>query len=100
MSHKNGIAVETAADMLGISKSLIRFWEEEFELPKRLNGSLSPLEMAQLCLIHALIIEKEMSLEDAKEAFGIENKFLTDKYEMIEKLKNIRQALLELRDKI
>jgi hypothetical protein len=61
---------------------------------------LSSLEMAQLSLIHNLIFDKELTLEDAKTEFSEQNEYLTKKYETIEKLKNIRQALISLKDKI
>ena len=44
MQNKNGQTHQTlqeVIEMLGVSKSLIRFWEEEFDLPQDENGVLN-----------------------------------------------------------
>lgn len=92
--------LQDVTEKLGVSKSLIRLWEDEFNLPKRINGTISPLAMAQLSLIHNLLNEKNLTLEDAKDAFFKENETLTNKYTMLETLKNLRSALEELREKL
>jgi DNA-binding transcriptional MerR regulator len=92
--------VEQIAKTLGISKSLIRFWEEEFALADRSNGTMSPREVAEIHLIHSLILEKELTLEDAKEEFSEKRSKIAEKYELIERLENIRNGLLALQDKL
>jgi DNA-binding transcriptional MerR regulator len=94
------IKVDDIAQTLGISKSLIRFWEEEFDLPKRENGTMSRLEAAEIKLIHELIQENSYTLEDAKIAFSIKRKPLEKKFGMLENLENIRQGLIDLKTKL
>ena len=94
------IKVEEIAQTLGISKSLIRFWEEEFGLPKRENGSMSQLEAAEILLIFKLTQEKGLALEDAKQAFTLVRIPLEKRFETIGALQKIKQGLIELKDKM
>lgn len=102
MQNQNGqtySAIQEVADMLGISKSLIRFWEEEFNLPRRENGLLNRLEMEQIRVINTLITEREMPLEEAKIAFAYEKR-LEVKHRTLDRLIEIRASLLTLKDQI
>ncbi|MDZ7880850.1 MAG: MerR family transcriptional regulator [Saprospiraceae bacterium] len=88
------------ARTLGVSRSLLRFWEEEFELPRRNTGQLTPLEADEIYLIYDLIEAKGLSLVEAKAAFAIERKRLEMKYKAINKLKDIRDSLLKLKTEL
>ena len=103
MQNKNGQTHQTlqeVTEMLGISKSLIRFWEEEFDLPQRENGTLNLLEIEQIKVINHLISVREMPLDDAKKAFSFERERLTRKHKTLDRLIEIRQSLLDLKQKI
>ncbi len=103
MHNKNGQTNQTiqeVTDMLGISKSLIRFWEEEFDLPRFENGALSRLEIEQIKVINHLIKEREMPLDDAKRAFSFERERLKRKHKTLNRLIEIRQSLLDFKNKI
>lgn len=103
MHSKNGQTHQTiqeVTEMLGISKSLIRFWEEEFGLPRLENGALSRLEIEQIKFINHLIKEREMPLDDAKSAFSFERERLIRKHKTLNRLIEIRQSLLDLQNKI
>jgi DNA-binding transcriptional MerR regulator len=97
--HK-AISMDTVIQKLGVSKSMIRFWEEEFDLPKRENGSMNPLEFAQMRLINTLIKEKGMTLEDAKKEFLAQQKSMIQLHQAIESLEAIKQKLMALKDKL
>ena len=92
--------IQEVAELLGISKSLIRFWEEEFDLPRREDNTLNPLEVDQLKSIQYLISEREMPLEDAKIAFLKEKQRLEAKHKTLNRLIEIRQALANLKKQI
>jgi DNA-binding transcriptional MerR regulator len=92
------IKIEEIAQKLSVSKSQIRFWEEEFELPKRANGSMSRLEAAHITLIHELIQENGYTLEDAKATFLTKRKLVEKRFEMLENLKRIKLGLIHLQD--
>jgi DNA-binding transcriptional MerR regulator len=90
------VKVEEIAQKLSISKSQIRFWEEEFELPKRENGSMSHLEAAQIKLIHELIQENGFTLEDAKASFLNKRILVEKRFEILDNLKRIKLGLINL----
>ncbi len=101
MHSKNGQTNQTiqqVTEILGISKSLFRFWEEEFGLSRFENEALSRLEIEQIKVINNLIKEREMPLEDAKRAFSFERERLTRKHKTLNRLIEIRQSLLDLRN--
>jgi DNA-binding transcriptional MerR regulator len=97
--HKS-FSMDTVIQKLGVSKSMIRFWEEEFDLPKRENGSMNPLEFAQMQLINTLIKDKGMTLEDAKKEFLAQQKSMIRLHQAIESLENLKLKLKALKDKL
>ena len=99
-SDKSKYTIEEVARSLRVSQSILRFWEEEFALTKSRNGEISKLQMAELQLIHALIQDKGLTLEDAKIAFEKERHSLEKRYKTIEKLLEIRQSLTNFRDSL
>ena len=103
MSKKDGnksLLLEEIIAQLGVSKSMIRFWEEEFDLPKRENGTLNPLEVAQMRLINTLIKEKGMPLDEAKKEFLAQQKSMIQLHQAIESLEAVKQRLMVLKDKL
>ena len=96
--ESNTIEIIELARTLGVSRSLLRFWEEEFELARSENGQLSPLEADEMYLIYDLIETKGLPLSDAKLSFFNERKRLEMKHKAIDKLKSIRIGLTELRN--
>ena len=99
-SDKTKYTIEEFAKSLHVSQSILRFWEEEFSLTKSKNGEISKLQMAEWRLIHALIQDKGLTLEDAKTAFEKERHLLEKRYKTIEKLLEIRQSLANFRDSL
>jgi DNA-binding transcriptional MerR regulator len=96
----NPIEAIELARTLGVSRSLLRFWEEEFELVRPENGQLSPLEADEIYLIYDLIETKGLPLSDAKVAFSIERKRLEMKHKTLDKLVEIRGSLDKLRNEL
>jgi DNA-binding transcriptional MerR regulator len=97
--HKS-LTMDAVIQKLGVSKSMIRFWEEEFDLPKRENGSMNPLEFAQMRLINTLIKDKGMTLEDAKKEFLAQQKSMIRLHQAIESLEDLKLKLKALKDKL
>ena len=100
MLENTSINIHSLADTLGVSRSLLRFWEEEFDLEWRDNESLTALETAEIYTIFDLIDTKGLSLAEAKAAFIIEKQRLVAKYTALEKLISIRESLVKWRDEI
>ncbi len=94
------IAIEDVAQSLKISMSLLRFWEDEFVLPKRKNGKITRLEEAEIRLIHNLIQDKGLTLEDAKLEFSLQRPHLEVRFRVLEKLETIRENLASLKSSL
>ncbi len=89
------------ADMFKVNQSLIRFWENEFDVlkPKK-NGKgdrlFRPEDVKNLKLIYNLLRERKYTMEGAKD-FLKNNKKADDKFAMIESLKKLKLFLNELK---
>jgi DNA-binding transcriptional MerR regulator len=89
------------ADMFKVNQSLIRLWENEFDIlkPKK-NGKgdrlFRPEDIKNIHLIYHLMRERKYTMEGAKD-FIKKNKRASEKFETIESLKKLRAFLLELK---
>jgi len=94
-------SIGTVADMFKVNQSLIRFWENEFDVlkPKK-NGKgdrlFRPEDVKNLKLIYHLLRERKYTIEGAKE-FIKNNKRADEKFAMIESLKKLKGFLNELK---
>jgi DNA-binding transcriptional MerR regulator len=99
--QKQYYTIGTVAEMFKVNLSLLRFWENEFDIlkPKK-NGKgdrmFRPEDIKNLLLIHHLIREKKYTLEGAKD-FLKNNKKTDEKFATIEALKKLKAFLLELK---
>ena len=93
------------AKMFDVNVSLIRYWENQFSIlkpkkNKKGNRLFTPKDIDNLHLIYYLVKEKKLTLEGAKLKLK-ENKENTIKnFEIVKKLKNIKEMLIEIRDSI
>jgi DNA-binding transcriptional MerR regulator len=99
--EKSYYPIGTVADMFKVNQSLIRFWENEFDIlkPKK-NGKgdrlFRPEDVKNLKLIYSLLRERKYTIEGAKE-FLKNNKKADEKFAMIESLKKLKGFLNELK---
>jgi DNA-binding transcriptional MerR regulator len=99
--QKQYYTIGTVAKMFKVNQSLLRFWDNEFDIlkPKK-NGKgdrmFRPEDIKNLQLIHHLIREKKYTLEGAKD-FLKNNKKTDEKFTAIEALKKLKSFLLELK---
>jgi DNA-binding transcriptional MerR regulator len=89
------------ARMFRVNISLIRFWENEFDILKpRKNRKgdrfFRPDDVKNLKLIYFLLKERKYTISGAK-SFIKSGKKVNERFEAIESLKNIRAMLLELK---
>ena len=94
-------SIGTVADMFKVNQSLIRFWENEFDVLKpRKNGKgdrlFRPEDVKNLKLIYHLLRERKYTIEGAKE-FIKNNKKADEKFAMIESLKKLKGFLNDLK---
>ena len=94
-------SIGAVTEMFKVNHSLIRFWENEFDIlkPKK-NGKgdrlFRPEDIKNLKLIYSLLRERKFTIEGAKE-FLKKNKNADKKFESIEALKKLKSFLYELK---
>ena len=94
-------SIGEVAEMFRVNTSLIRFWENEFDIlqpRKNRKGDrhFRPVDIKNLSLIYDLLRRRKLTMEGAKD-FLKKNKNGQERYEMIESLRKIRGFLLELK---
>lgn len=98
---KSYYSIGTVSNMFKVNHSLIRFWENEFDIlkPKK-NGKgdrfFRPEDVKNLKMIYHLLRERKYTIEGAKD-FLKKSKHADKKFEMIESLKNLKTFLHELK---
>ena len=98
--EKKYYAIGIVANMFKVNQSLIRFWENEFDILKpSKNGKgdrlFRPEDIKNLKLIYHLLRERKYTMEGAKD-FLKQNKRADEKFALIESLKKLKGFLHEL----
>lgn len=93
--------ISEVAGMFAVNISLLRYWEKEFDIIKpRKNRKgdrlFRPADIKNLKIIFHLLKEKKYTIKGAKDFLKKGNK-VTEKFEAVEVLKNIRTMLVELK---
>jgi DNA-binding transcriptional MerR regulator len=99
--QKQYYSIGEVATMFGVNTSLIRFWENEFDIlepRKNRKGDrfFKPTDIKNLQLIYDLLRRRKFTIEGAKEYLK-KNKQADEKYVMIQSLQRLRSFLLELK---
>ena len=102
--RKQYYPIGDVASMFKENTSLIRYWENEFDIlkPKKNRKGdrlFRPEDVKNLKMIYHLLRERKYTIEGAKE-FLKNNKAAGEKHEMIESLEKIKSFLLELRSNL
>lgn len=102
---KRYYSIGEVADMFEVSKSLIRFWEGEFDglrPHKNSNGErrFTPDTIEQFRKIYHLVKERGFTLEGAKQEIQRERQHAKERLDKITQLKNLRNFLTDLRQKL
>jgi DNA-binding transcriptional MerR regulator len=99
--QKNYYSIGEVSNMFKVNISLIRFWENEFDIlkPKK-NGKgdrlFRPQDVKNLQLIYHLLREKKYTIDGAK-VFLKRNKKAEETFELIDTLKKTKAFLLDLK---
>lgn len=101
---KQYYSIGDVATMFKENTSLIRYWENEFDIlkPKKNKKGdrfFRPEDVKNLKMIYHLLRERKYTIEGAKE-FLKNNKAAGERYEMIESLQKIKLFLLELKNNL
>ncbi len=99
--QKQYYSIGEVAEMFNVNTSLIRFWENEFDIlqpRKNRKGDrhFRPVDIKNLLLIHDLLRRRKLTIEGAKD-FLKKNKKAQERFEMIESLRKIRSFFQEVK---
>ena len=100
---KRYYTISEVAVMFDVSKSLIRYWEQEFEVlkpSKTASGErkFTPSDIELFQKIYQLVKVRGFTLNGAKVELQKEKKERREKKALLKTLKNIRQMLLKIRN--
>lgn len=93
------------AKMFDVNVSLLRFWENEFDILKpHKDGKgtryFRPKDLDKLHLIFHLVKEQGMTLEGAKKKLKDNRQQTLKSFEVVKRLSSIKSQLLTLRDEM
>lgn len=99
--QKSYYSIGAVSDMFKVNQSLIRFWENEFDILKPKKNAkgdrfFRPEDIKNLKMIFHLLRERKYTIEGAKE-FLKKNKKADEKFAMIESLKKLKGFLNEIK---
>jgi len=101
-------AIGEVAEMFDVNTSLIRFWEKEFDIikpqkNKKGNRLFTKKDIENFRVIYHLVKDKGYTLQGAKEHLKgakVSTTEINKNAEAIEKLKKLKEALLELKKEL
>lgn len=102
---KQYYSISEVANMFRVNTSLIRYWENEFDIlqPKknRKGDRLFRQEDIQhLKLIYHLLRERKYTIEGAKQKLREDKRIASRNFEMVKSLEKVRTFLTELKDQL
>ena len=98
-------SIGEVAQMYGVNVSLIRFWENEFDIlkpkkNKKGNRMFTKTDLGNLEVIFHLVKERGFTLDGAKKKLKENKKDTIDNISIVKNLKEIRTFLVDLREEI
>lgn len=98
-------SIGEVAEMLNVNTSLLRYWEKEFDILKPKKNAkgdrfFTKNDIEKIKLIYHLVREKGYTLEGAKARLKGNTAQEEQKYKLIEKLKKVRNFLVDLKDEL
>ena len=105
LPEKRYYKIGEVAKAFGVNTSLIRFWENEFDVlkpkkNKKGNRLFTSTDLQNLKLIFSLVKEKGYTLDGARKKMKENPKGIMDKHEMITNLENIKQELINIKNQL
>ena len=103
LQDKRYYSIGEVASKFNVNPSLIRFWEQEFKIlnPKknsRGNRKFTHKDINAINKIYFLLKEKGYTIQGAKDY--INNEKASDKLDIVNKLKLIKEKLIEIRNQL
>ncbi|MEE9362742.1 MAG: MerR family transcriptional regulator [Cellulophaga sp.] len=105
LPEKRYYGIGEVAKAFDVNTSLIRFWEKEFEVlkPKKNakgNRKFTPEDIKNLKLIYHLVKERGFTLDGAKTYLKESKSKAFSKFDIIEKLENVKAELLKIKNQL
>lgn len=93
------------AKMFDVNTSLIRFWEKEFAIikphkNKKGNRLFTPQDVDNFYLIYHLVKEKGLTLKGAEKKLKENKEDTIENFEIVKRLKEIRETLVEIKESL
>lgn len=103
--EKRYYTIGEVARMFEVNTSLIRFWEKEFDVlkpkkNKKGNRLFTQKDVENLKIIYHLVKERGFTLKGAQTKMRQNMEDIARTTQVVEKLRNIKQALLEIRKEL
>ena len=98
-------SIGEVADIFEVNVSLLRFWEKEFDIlkpkkNKKGNRMFTAKDLDNLKIIYHLVKERGYTLEGAKKKLKENKEDTINNIEIVNRLKDIRQFLVELKEEL
>ncbi|MFT6846091.1 MAG: DNA-binding transcriptional MerR regulator [Flavobacteriales bacterium] len=96
-------SIGEVADMFKENTSLIRYWENEFDIlkpkkNKKGNRLFTKQDVEHLKIIHHLVKDRGFTIEGAKKKLKDNKEDTNNQVEVIQRLETIKSFLLELKE--
>lgn len=98
-------SIGEVAEMVGENQSLIRYWENQFDAlkpQKNKKGTrlFSKEDIETVKLIHHLVKVRGLTLKGAQQKLKDNREETINNYEIVQRLQDVRQQLIEIRDEL
>ena len=102
---KRYYSISEVATMFEVSTSLIRFWENEFEVLKPHKNAkgdrrFTPENIAQMRQIYHLVKERGFTLQGAKQEIRHLHESTKKRSEVLQRLREVRDNLEQMKDQL
>lgn len=103
--NKQYYGIGEVAEMFHVNASLIRYWENEFDIlkPKKNRKGdrlFRPDDIRNLQIIYHLLRERKFTIEGVRKKIKDERKITEQRFEMVQSLQKIRRFLVQLKEQI
>ena len=103
--NKKFYRISEVADILEMPASTLRFWEKEFTIikPKRNSKNTrfyTPEDVETIKMVYYLVKEKGLKLDAAQQQIRVNRHNVSQRSEVINRLKSVRNQLQDMLDAI
>lgn len=98
-------SISEVAEMFDVNTSNIRFWENEFDIlkpqkNKKGNRMFTTEDLGNLKIIYHLLKEKGLTIKGAQKKLKDNKEDTIQNFEVVSRLQEIRQQLIEIKEEL